>query len=58
MSLLLERPHTASVRAVTLAKVHVIEQATEFLNANPHIALPIARLLADACRTPPPTWSI
>jgi CRP-like cAMP-binding protein len=46
MSVLLNMPHTASVRAVTPAKVHVIEKASEFLSAHPDVALPIAGLLA------------
>jgi CRP-like cAMP-binding protein len=46
MSVLLNVPHTASVRAVTPAKVHVIEKASEFLSAHPDVALPIAGLLA------------
>jgi CRP/FNR family cyclic AMP-dependent transcriptional regulator len=46
MSVLLDAPHTASVRAVTTAKVHVIERAADFLAANPDLVLPIARLLA------------
>lgn len=51
MSVLLEIPHTASVRALTAAKVHVVEQASEFLDANPRITLPIARLLARRLRS-------
>lgn len=46
MAVLLDQPHTASVRAVTRAKIHVIEDASQFLNANPHVLLPIATLLA------------
>lgn len=46
MSVLLERPHTASVRAVGDAVVHVIEEAETFLAARPGLAMPIARLLA------------
>jgi CRP/FNR family transcriptional regulator, cyclic AMP receptor protein len=46
MAVLLDQPHTASVRAVTDAKVHVIEDASQFLSANPHTLLPIATLLA------------
>ena len=46
MAVLLDQPHTASVRAVTEARVHVIEDASQFLNANPHVLLPIATLLA------------
>ncbi len=46
MAVLLDQPHTASVRAVTAAKVHLIEDGAQFLNANPHVLLPIATLLA------------
>jgi CRP/FNR family cyclic AMP-dependent transcriptional regulator len=46
MAVLLDQPHTASVRALTEAKVHVIEDASQFLNANPRMLLPIATLLA------------
>jgi len=46
MSVLLNLPHTASVRAATPAKLHVIENAPEFLRENPEAALPIATLLA------------
>lgn len=47
MSVLLQTPHTANVRAVTNASVHVIERAGAFLLDNPDFALPIARLLAE-----------
>jgi CRP-like cAMP-binding protein len=46
MSVLLDLPHTASVRALTPAWVYVIEQAAAFLAAHPDAALPIATLLA------------
>jgi CRP-like cAMP-binding protein len=46
MAVLLERPHTASVRAVSEAVVHVIDDAEAFLAARPALAMPIARLLA------------
>ena len=46
MSVLLDSPHTASVRAVTPAKVHVIEKASAFLSEHPDASLPIATLLA------------
>ena len=46
MAALLDQPHTASVRAVTEARVHVIEDASQFLSANPQVLLPIATLLA------------
>jgi CRP/FNR family transcriptional regulator, cyclic AMP receptor protein len=46
MSVLLDLPHTASVRALTPTRVHVVERAAEFLEAHPDAALPIAMLLA------------
>lgn len=46
MAVLLERPHTASVRAVSEAVVHVVDDAEAFLAARPALAMPIARLLA------------
>lgn len=47
MSVLLRLPHTASVRALSPARVHIIEEASAFLSANPHVTLPIATLLAQ-----------
>jgi len=46
MSVLLDLPHTASVRAATPTRVYVIENASAFLRENPGVALPIASLLA------------
>jgi CRP/FNR family cyclic AMP-dependent transcriptional regulator len=46
MSLLLDIPHTASVRAVGPAKVRVIDNAMEYLAAHPAMMVPIAQLLA------------
>jgi CRP-like cAMP-binding protein len=46
MSVLLDLPHTASVRALTAATVYVVEPASAFLAAHPDAALPIATLLA------------
>lgn len=46
MSVLLDTPHTASVRALTSAVVHVVEDPQAFLAANPAIAVPLATLLA------------
>ena len=47
MSLLLDIPHSATVRAVTDIQVFVIEDALRVLEANPSWALQIARLLAQ-----------
>ena len=48
MSVLLNRPHTATVRAVTPITVHVFDDAESFLRSNPEIAFQVGRLLA--CR--------
>lgn len=47
MSLLLDMPHSATVRAVTDIEVFVIEDALRVLEANPTWTLQIARLLAQ-----------
>ena len=47
MSLLLDSPHSATVRAVTDIQVFVIEDALQVLEANPAWTLQIARLLAQ-----------
>jgi CRP-like cAMP-binding protein len=46
MSVLLDRPHTASVRAAGPAVVHVVDDAEAFLASRPGLTLPIARLIA------------
>lgn len=46
ISALLDTPHMATVRTTTPARVVRIERASEFLHANPDLALEIARLLA------------
>lgn len=46
MSVLLGRPHSATVRALTPARFIVIERPQEFLRDHPEIALSLARLLA------------
>jgi CRP/FNR family cyclic AMP-dependent transcriptional regulator len=47
MSLLLDIPHSATVRAVTDVEVFVIDDALRVLEANPSWILQIARLLAQ-----------
>jgi CRP-like cAMP-binding protein len=47
MSILLDRPTTATVVARTTVQVHVIEEADGFLGASPAIALHTARMLAQ-----------
>lgn len=46
MAMLLDVPHTASVRAMTAVAAYVIDRPTEYLAAHAELALPIARLLA------------
>ena len=47
MSLLLEKPHTATVAAVSEVECYVIEDALRVLEAHPAWTLQIARLLAQ-----------
>lgn len=47
MSVLLDRPHTATVRAVTDVQLYVIADALTVLEAHPAWLLQIARLLAQ-----------
>ena len=46
MSVRLDAPHSATVRAVTPAEVYVIPDAVRVLEERPHLLLQIARLLA------------
>ncbi len=46
MSVLLDAPHSATVRAVTAVEVYVIPDALRVLEQRPHLLLQIARLLA------------
>jgi len=46
ISILLERPHMATVRALEETECHIIENPNAFLAAHPEINLEIARLLA------------
>jgi CRP/FNR family transcriptional regulator, cyclic AMP receptor protein len=46
MSVLLDQPHTATVRSRMGAEVHAIGDPDAFLDANPGIARQIAKLLA------------
>lgn len=47
MSVLLKRPHTATVRAATQVKAFVFEDAEGFLKSHPEIAFFLSRLLAE-----------
>jgi len=46
MSVLLQRPHTASVRTTTPCTLYVFDDAASFLRSKPDIAFHVARLLA------------
>ncbi len=46
MSVLLNRPHTATVRALTPIAVYAFDDAEQFLRSNPEIAFLVGRLLA------------
>jgi CRP-like cAMP-binding protein len=47
ISVLLETPHTATVRTVAPSRFYVVENPSEFLRSAPEIALGVARLLAQ-----------
>jgi CRP-like cAMP-binding protein len=47
MSVLLDQPHTATVRACSDSVIYEFEDAASFLNTQPGIALLIARMLAQ-----------
>jgi CRP/FNR family cyclic AMP-dependent transcriptional regulator len=47
MSLLLATPHTATVRALDDARLHIITGGDEFFAGNPELSWLIARLLAN-----------
>jgi CRP-like cAMP-binding protein len=47
MSVLLKRPHTATVRATSPVTVFVFEDAERFLKSHPEIAFYLGRLLAE-----------
>jgi CRP/FNR family transcriptional regulator, cyclic AMP receptor protein len=47
MSVLLNRPHTATVKALTPVSVYVFSDAARFLKAHPEVAFHLCRLLAE-----------
>ena len=47
MSGLLDRPHSATVRAVTQATVYELQDSATFLKTHPEVAYSVARLLAQ-----------
>ncbi|MCX7304339.1 MAG: cyclic nucleotide-binding domain-containing protein [Hyphomicrobiales bacterium] len=51
MSVLLDIPHTATVRTLSPATVYVFEDAEKFLRSDPEVALVVARLLAQRLNT-------
>lgn len=46
MAVLLDSPHTATVRAIGPAKVRAVEDGASFLSSHPGLSLLVARLLA------------
>ncbi len=46
MAILLDIPHTATIKTLALSRIHVIERGSEFLQSNPDITYQLARLLA------------
>src|SRR4051795_11908967 len=47
MSVLLEQPHTATVRAASASTIYQFDDAASFLREQPEVALLIAKLLAQ-----------
>lgn len=47
MSVLLNRPHTATVRATSAVSAFVFDDAEAFLKSNPEIAFHVGKLLAE-----------
>jgi CRP/FNR family transcriptional regulator, cyclic AMP receptor protein len=47
MSVLLKRPHTATVRAASPIVVFVLDNAESFLKSNPEVAFLLGKLLAE-----------
>ena len=47
MSVLLDQPHTATVRAASESVIYEIDDAASFLRAQPAVAILIARMLAQ-----------
>lgn len=47
MSLLLDRPHTATVRAAVDSTIYEVDDAASFLNQQPAVSLLVAQLLAQ-----------
>ena len=46
MAILLDIPHTATIKTLVPSRMHVIEQGHEYLQSNPDITYQLARLLA------------
>lgn len=47
VSVLLDSPHTATVKALTTSRVYVVQRASEFLQSQADITYQLARLLAQ-----------
>jgi CRP-like cAMP-binding protein len=46
MGVLLDLPHSATVKALSAVEVHVVDEGLAFIEANPELALHLATLLA------------
>lgn len=47
MSVLLDKPHSATVRATTASTIYRFDDATSFMKSNPEVALLVATVLAN-----------
>jgi CRP/FNR family cyclic AMP-dependent transcriptional regulator len=47
LSVLLDIPHTATIKTLTPSRVYVVERASEFLQSHTDIAYQLAKLLAQ-----------
>lgn len=47
VSVLLDSPHTATVKAFTTSRTYMVQRANEFLQSQPDITYQVARLLAQ-----------
>ena len=56
MSVLLDQPHTATVRAAADSVVYEFDDAAAFLRDQPAVALLIARCWRNASTSPTPIW--
>jgi hypothetical protein len=57
ISVLLDIPHMATVKALTASRAYVVQRADEFLQSQPDITYQLARLLAQRWMWPVSTMS-